>query len=95
MSLSFAMGLVMIAASVIAFAILHSVMRRIPWELTSPRERFRWPVFSWFPLVLISALVLSQGTNLWFTWRAEHRTVSASDTRRDIQPVRGTEPAAR
>src|SRR4051794_6161378 len=97
MDVSLTLGLVMILASVLVFVLLHSVLRRVPWENTFPRERFRWPVFNWFPLVLITAIVVALGSNLWFTYRAEHpgplnHAYSTHDTRDDVQPVRGTDP---
>lgn len=53
------LAIVMLVGVVLAFAIIHSIIRRVPYEDAVPRERFRWPVWNWYPMVVIGALVVT------------------------------------
>lgn len=99
MDFSISLGFIMLFGCLLAFAVLSVAMGRVPWDDTYPRERFRWPVWKWFPMVVITALVLALSSNLWFTERATHaglaQRTTSNDRNADIKPVRGDEaPAA-
>lgn len=99
MDFSISLGFIMLFGCLLAFAVFSVAMGRVPWDNTYPRERFRWPVWKWFPMVVITALVLALGSNLWFTERATragfaHASASRHDRNADIQPVRGDEAPA-
>lgn len=99
MDFSISLGFIMLFGCLLAFAVLTVAMGRVPWDNTYPRERFRWPVWKWFPMVVITALVLALSSNLWFTARATHaslavRAASTHGRNADIQPVRGDETKA-
>lgn len=71
-------AVLMLVGVVAAFAIVHSLTRKIPFTDTVPRERFRWPVWNWYPLVVIGALVTTLGFAIYYEARDGDRR-SADD----------------
>lgn len=76
MSSSIPLAIVLIVALLASFFFVHALLRNVPYTETSPRETHRWPVWNWYPLVVISALVLTLSANVFFTRRAERLSPS-------------------
>lgn len=76
--------LAMMGAVVVVFALLHVALRRVPYDDTAPRESWKWPVWSWFPLVLGLGILVGLASNLYWNLRTP-------ETMHDIQPVKGEE----
>ena len=91
--------LVMMAIVGVTFLVLHLLLRSVPYDETSPRERWPWPVWSWYPLALGFGLLAALAANLYWIQRTPDHGNVAEDPgwESDIQPVRGQEtptPAA-
>lgn len=72
MSSSIPLAIVLIVALLAAFFFIHSLLRKVPYTDTVPREQYKWPVWNWYPLVVISALVLALAANVFWTRSAEN-----------------------
>ena len=60
---------VMMAGAVIAFVSIHLALRRFPYEQAVPRERFRWPVWNWYALVVGIGILFGLSANLYWNAR--------------------------
>ena len=91
------LAVVMLVGVLVAFAVIHSLTRRIPFEQTVPRERFRWPVWNWYPMVVIAGLAVTLSFAIYYaaTRTSSSDTLSAADEydaeRSDFELVAGRE----
>lgn len=79
----------------VVFLALHLLLRNVPWQDAAPRERWRWPVWSWYPLALGFGLLVGLAGNLYWIQRTpDHGNVAEEPSQEsDIQPVRGDDAA--
>lgn len=106
MSTSVLLALILLVAVITAFIVLHSVLREVPRERTMPRERYRWPVWNWYPLLIVGGLVLALAAALVmerqqavigeveepFPVEAYERDDEPGLEPGEARPVRGTDP---
>ena len=63
---AFILNIVMLVGVIVVFAIIHPLVRRIPFDRTVPRERFRWPVWNWYAITVAVSLVATLSANLYY-----------------------------
>ena len=63
------LAIALMAVVLMAFIVLHQTLHRLPWTDAAPRERFRWPVWSWYPLLILFGLLLGLGANILYMQR--------------------------
>ena len=69
MALETQLTFLMMAAVLAAFLLLHGLFRRLPFTEAVPRERFRWPVWNWYALVVGIGILFGLGANLYWNDR--------------------------
>ena len=81
MPLETTLTFLMMAGVVVAFLVLHTAFRRLPYTQAVPRERFVWPVWNWYALVVAFGLLTGLSANLYWNARIP-RDVHANDMTR-------------
>ena len=92
------LAIAMMAVLLVVFALVQRLVRRVPWTDASPPERFRWPVWSWYPLLIITGLLIGLGANILYMQRpSTANRLPRHDRAEELQMQRGgeeTPPAA-
>ena len=92
---SVVLAIVLIVALLAAFVFLHTLLVKVPYTDTAPRERFRWPVWKWYPLAVISLLVIAMMGNVIYVRSRRDRSVLSRDTAIRYQAGHESTPADR
>lgn len=66
MALETTMSFVLMAGILAAFFVWHSITRKLPFTEAVPRERYRWPVWNWYALVVISGFGVAFAANFYW-----------------------------
>lgn len=72
---SVVLAVVLIVALLAAFAFLNTILLKVPYRDAIPRERFRWPVWKWYPIVAISLLVVTMLGSIVYNRSRRDRSV--------------------
>lgn len=62
---AFILNIVMLVGVIVVFAVIHPLIRHLPFDRIVPRERFRWPVWNWYAITVATALVVTLSWNLY------------------------------
>ena len=76
MALETTLSFVMMAGIVVAFVVWHSITRRLPFTEAVPRERYRWPVWNWYAIVVISGFGVAFAANFYWNERIPREVVA-------------------
>ena len=86
------LAIALMAVVLVAFLLLHQLLHRVPWRDASPAERFRWPVWSWYPLLVLFGLLIGLGANILYMQRpSTANALPRHDRAGDLQMQRGEE----
>ena len=89
------LAIALMGVVLIAFLVLHQLVRRVPWTDASPVERFRWPVWSWYPILIITGLLIGLGANILYMQRPDvPNHLPRTDRGAELQMQRGQETPA-